>query len=126
MLMLIRLPGTVIFSAHPKTLSSESGAVRRAAAAEAFVEVVFDLDRSHEGSRAETRCMAGSTANGLAPRFACNRDAVICRKRWMWEEPPSMHGGKWEEELRVFSTSPKPEVAAMRPKGLQPGTPRSQ
>lgn len=55
--VLLRLPGA-IFPAHPKTLPRASGEVVLAAVVGDVA--LFGLDRSHEGSRAETRCMAGS------------------------------------------------------------------
>lgn len=68
-----RLPGAVIFSAHPKTLSRANGVLLAGLAAAGSVLVVvaavilllFALERSHEGSSAETRCMAGSQALAL-------------------------------------------------------------
>jgi hypothetical protein len=60
MVVLFRLVGT-IFSAHPKTLSRAPGV--RAGAGVLDALGVLCLDRSHEGSKAETRCMAAwSTA----------------------------------------------------------------
>ena len=65
MLRLMRLPGTDIFSAHPRTFSRAKGVDLDFGAG---AGVILDeagalaiLDRSHEGSKAETRCMADST-----------------------------------------------------------------
>jgi hypothetical protein len=52
-----------IFSAQPKRLLRAAGALGPAVVGEGAGVVVEEgllcLDRSHEGSRAETRCMAG-------------------------------------------------------------------
>jgi hypothetical protein len=85
LLMLIRLAGAMVW-AHPKTLSRASGVVLLAAVVAAvvvgWVLLLFALDLSHEGSRAETRCMAGSSGAAalVHQSHELTATAVMCRR----------------------------------------------
>ena len=105
--MLIRVAGT-IFSAHPKTLVRAPVVFGGGVGAGLLLVLVFlvvfvetgglGLDRSHEGSRAETRCMV-SRLPGAAS--SCSHQAhAVCvwcsyRTSWAcWQSKEGRRGGR--------------------------------
>jgi hypothetical protein len=96
----VRLTGTTIFSAQPKTLSRAPGALGAGLGC---------LDRSHEGSRAETRCMAsrlpGDGEQVLSPRS--RRDLAPTNSGVVVQMNRSRRAGRPATgKMGVFNTNP--------------------